>query len=509
MAIVEGKDSTIDSTTEATAMANAALADLKQPLLALSVTCGFLYGCELGDLHRFVANGQHFAADQDLAVVTFAHELTPDSATTTVGVRGKPVASVSDWLRMEARSSGETAAPIVPASPTGVALVPAPRGVVVDVVPSAVPPLAESWELHLSTATGFTPSASTLKARGRQTRFELSDLTPGTRYYMRVVAVDAEGNRSAATSEQSVVAGYVQAADLMPGVDYGTWPPNGDWEDWADASAPPNAWIVGTGAVGPGSVQWWRQDASYTGGSPAGTYTLGARPYYGWGTIASAPRSVAPGQEVTFSSKLTAANFGSVGACRIRLTIVWQDLAGADVGYATQDFNVTAAWGLPADVGNPGDVTMRGIAPATASQFRVAFENYGKVGASDTIHVLIHYARASVGQPWHYVGASGEPIYNNGWLTLGGPTQGAAFQLRSGMVHLRGWIYNGSNNYIFQLPPGLRPEVDMGFATWKVTPTGADQGNIFVQSDGWVYSIGIGASGYSYRLDGISFIAAQ
>jgi hypothetical protein len=528
MGIVEGKESTIDSPGEADAMATAALADLKQPLLALSATCTFLYAAELGDMQAFKANGEHFSADQTLAVVSLSHELTPDGATTTVGLRGTPVAASADWLRMEERTGkADTATVVAPPAPTSVTLAAVPRGFTVAVAPSTTPPLAESYELHVSTSTiPATPTASTLRQQARDTLFTVADLVPGTTYYVRTVPRDAAGNRGTASAEQTVVAGKVVAADLgagsvgtgalasasvgtaqlKPEVYFGTWPANGDWEEWPDANAAPIGWTCTT--VGTGSVAFWRQDSTYSGGSPSGAYTLGARPGSGYGSIVSGARNVGAGEEVVFSTRLTALDaFGTVGATRIRMTIIWQDATGADLSYTTADYDVDTTWGKPADVPILGYVNVRGTAPSAATQFRVAFENLQHTTGGGTQHVAIWFARVSVGQPWHYVGTTGggDTIYQNGWATYGGPTQGAAFRLENGVVRVRGWIYHptGSSNYVFQLPPGLRPGVDLTVPCYS----SAGLNFVAVFSDGWVYSFSATGGSTNYRLDGISFVA--
>ncbi|HPT62213.1 MAG TPA: hypothetical protein PLN81_11585, partial [Bacillota bacterium] len=111
--------------------------------------------------------------------------------------------------------SGEkrVAKPLDPLQPTGVYA----RGVIAGlVVGCAVPKIDWAYtECHLSTASGFTPSSSTLRTSGRQNRFDIMELTPGVRYYAKLVHVDSTGRRSEPSQEVSAVANYMPP-ELLP-----------------------------------------------------------------------------------------------------------------------------------------------------------------------------------------------------------------------------------------------------------------------------------------------------
>ena len=70
-------------------------------------------------------------------------------------------------------------------------------------------------EVHVSTAPHFEPSGGTLRDKGKQTRFDIMELTPGVRYYAKVVHVDNAGRRSEASREVSAVANYM-SPELLP-----------------------------------------------------------------------------------------------------------------------------------------------------------------------------------------------------------------------------------------------------------------------------------------------------
>src|SRR5690606_18354185 len=99
---------------------------------------------------------------------------------------------------------------------------PAIRGLIVDVVTPNVERDLAGYEVHVSTTSGFTPSAGTLKATlaatpGQKARLDVVDLTAGTTYYVKLKAFDTSGNVSAASDEVSAVAGQVTETDIERG----------------------------------------------------------------------------------------------------------------------------------------------------------------------------------------------------------------------------------------------------------------------------------------------------
>jgi hypothetical protein len=110
MEIQEDASSNIDSLSEAQAMADAAAADLGDPLQDHDIETLFFWPLQINDLCRFSSNSVQYDSNQDLACVAFVHEGQGGHATTTIQTRGKPAGAYGDWLR-DAKPSGS--------SPTG------------------------------------------------------------------------------------------------------------------------------------------------------------------------------------------------------------------------------------------------------------------------------------------------------------------------------------------------------------------------------------------------------
>ena len=153
-------------------------------------------------------------ADPETGIVTTARimsearEYGEEGLSVHLGL-GKANFTLSEAIGGEKRATK----PLDPLQPTGVYA----RGVIAGVVVGcAVPKIDWAYtECHLSTASGFTPSSSTHRTSGRQNRFDIMELTPGVRYYAKVVHVDNAGRRSEASQEVSAVANYM-SPELLP-----------------------------------------------------------------------------------------------------------------------------------------------------------------------------------------------------------------------------------------------------------------------------------------------------
>ncbi|HEY8534873.1 MAG TPA: hypothetical protein VIL25_00430, partial [Vicinamibacterales bacterium] len=97
MQIVEPDSSPIDTEQEATALANAVLSDLADPKAEQEIELHYWWPVELNDFYRFLPNGVHYDGEQDLAVVSWRHEIGPQRARTFIRVRGRPAGAYRRW----------------------------------------------------------------------------------------------------------------------------------------------------------------------------------------------------------------------------------------------------------------------------------------------------------------------------------------------------------------------------------------------------------------------------
>lgn len=114
-----------------------------------------------------------------------------------VRVRAARGNSVSPWSA--ARTATTPRDTQAPPAPTIRAFEATPGGFWVELEPSPAPDW-DGFEVHWRTDTpNYTPSNATLKASGRQHRFDFSGQVPGQELYVRVVAYDTSGNKSTST----------------------------------------------------------------------------------------------------------------------------------------------------------------------------------------------------------------------------------------------------------------------------------------------------------------------
>lgn len=199
MEIAEDASSQIDTVAEATQMGNAALSDLKEPFADKGAELPYFFACETGDLYRFIADGELYDTDQDLAIVNFRHRIEGETFRTSIQVRGKPAGGFQRWLRLEARSgvapTGDFDAPVTP-DPT----VLAGMGTLTIEYDEPQEPDWLTTEVYIdavaipATVYPTKPSTLLLAASGRQTRFTIDGLVPGTTYFGRIIVIDIKGN---------------------------------------------------------------------------------------------------------------------------------------------------------------------------------------------------------------------------------------------------------------------------------------------------------------------------
>ena len=178
-----------------------------------------------------------------------------------------------------------------------------------------------------------------------------------------------------------------------------------------------------------------------------------------------------------------------------------------------------------------GAVTASKVARNTLTGAQINEAALGTVRSATQADSATHAATAdaattagtatSVAAPegWHLVGANGEPLFQHSWQNGANSFDEPLgfYKDRSGVVHLRGRIINGSpNNSIFQLPAGYRPAA----GKYAVFPAACDCATaqttiIAVQGSGFAASAdgsvtmqnGSLSTGRFLSLDGISFQA--
>lgn len=116
-------------------------------------------------------------------------------------------------------------------------------------------------------------------------------------------------------------------------------------------------------------------------------------------------------------------------------------------------------------------------------------------------------------EPWHQVGAAGEPAFLNGWVNYGTGYATAAFWKDPfGIVHLRGMIKSGTvansaAGYVFNLPPGYRPVDNTQTKIFAVNSNDVF-GEVKIDPSNGAVVVSAG-SNFFVSLEGISFDTGQ
>lgn len=491
MQLAEDENSPIDSPAEAQAMLNAAISDLKEPLLDFGVEVGFHYGVQLNDMLTFVADGENFSSNQTLAVVSIAHSISVNGHKTTLSLRGKPVGAQDDWLRREARVLRQPRV-AAPDTVSGLTATATTGGVVVSFAAPTAPPLPTEYELHVSTTPGFTPSAATLRERANRTRFEVTGLTPGATYYLKVVPRDVAGNRGAASTQVSVMPRYVSPGVLTPKVSFGTIPLNGDLEALTDPSQPPDATTVSGGT--------WGTDVAPSTDAYAGARSLlwpaGLAP----ATLATQAFTVRAGEQWTFSVWFKQ---DTAGVRSGTLGVSWQNGSGGTVTYSNIALGASTT---PASTWQRGVLSM--AVPSGARYAVLVVEKWSGYTGSFTVDSIDAF-RQQAFESWRSV------TWQNGWLPWNSAIYGPVWYRRNdaGEVQVKGAAGAPSpapaaNSILFTLlgsdgtATGYRPNERRLFTT----STGSAAVDVEIWPDGTVRVPSV-AAGARVPLDMICFQA--
>jgi len=519
MEVSEGKSSNIDTSAEATTFANAMLSDLKDPQAEMEVELPFFPFVELGDLYRFSADGIHFDVDQDLAVVSYSHQLRGGdrpSATTTLVCRGKPSGGYARWLMRDAGRTTETHA--TNANSSAIETLAATDTVggtklKVDATFSKHA-LPKGFEFHLSLSPGFTPSSATLAQSGHLDELTVGNLLPGQTYYAVVVPYGFNGQkivRGQQSEQISFVAGRASSGHIHEGIALGLYPLNGGFETRRDATGMPDWWVPDGGAVF-GTNLFVKEDSSGISGTrymemdianggagmitakiPIANETSEANRYTGL-------------YRVSCWMKNKSGNAG--GGNLLILTAIGYDYANAVVGGGGLSASVSIAGNSKTDhwqrvdlIASVAGTTTRSIALAFSSSF-----------VSGQYNVFVDDFRVEfIGTPWYEVGDTTKftdnyesiPGFSNSWVNFGNPYPPAAFRKdRYGCVSLRGIIKSGTVGAVaFTLPVGYRPATNRDSYVPMVSNDAF--GSLVIRTDGTVTPIT--ANNTHVTLDNINF----
>lgn len=498
--ITEAKTSQIDSAVEAQRMADAALADLKDPEVEqqLQLLFGFPWA-ELGDLYEFQGNNRHYSGDQTLAVFSASHTAAAGKIRTTISTRGKPTLGYDRWHKIFTRVQprqpqtlfGSGAAPVVTATPVV-------GGVRITIDTSTLnrgSPVLE-FEHHISKTPSFIPGPDTLVTVSKSITTEIANLVPGVTYHTRSVprggTSPMNATPSSPTPEQSFVAGRAYAGHLDQ-VASGQLPPNFAFEHaFADLSLyPPDHWTPDTG------IAWGSSGDVYYGTDADYGRTLILRDTVSKGTMFSALFPIAR-QEI-FSIETVFKPTRASGSTAFNIVVeFYKDTALTPASTASVTFALGTGGGASFQAQNRRAQT----SPSDANFARIRLEKASadanlklEIGDVRYYRYLTPAANSTGGGDKGAVNPtflndfvdkdSGLAIY---WLDPSGAT------VISGRINpgASSSLGSGSTARMFQLPSGLRPgDYDRIFLVYLRNATGSVDGSAFVRvgTDGYVYAM--------------------
>ena len=108
-------------------------------------------------------------------------------------------------------------------------------------------------------------------------------------------------------------------------------------------------------------------------------------------------------------------------------------------------------------------ITAAKVKRGTLTEKQVAASTLGTVPTANSAQTAQTAQTAnalSAGEPWHQVGAPGEPAFLNKWANepaLPAEPSLAFYKDHEGIVHLQGYVVNGEAELVFELPAGFRP----------------------------------------------------
>lgn len=526
--VAESSNSNIDTSTEATALANAVLADLKEPNFEWGVTLRFYPWLQLADLLRFEANGRHFSSPQDLALVSVSHSIEGGVGQTEVRTRGKPSTGHAKWLAREGRALPSDMHQLLPGNPGGSASVQSQDTVggrrFIFTQDAENPSLPQYTELHVGESSGFAPSGSTLKSSGQHAEVTVTDLIPGKTYYAKVIPYRRNRTRlvrGLPSEEVSFVAGRTKAIHYDTAVLHNLLPLNGSFEHATRdlATNPPDHWEVDAATYAgetwgsSGSVYYGtdsdygrvivlREHASLRGAIISSAIPV-RRGLAAWNLYISHRRRLSSGASL---KDLIVDVKTYKDAALTTLVNNWSITISGDSSIYALNTWFTTKFPAQGTFGAGVNFVQLTIRRGTSGDSNLAYD----VGDIYWQDAEFHGLKATsitnefTGPTWQ------TPSFNTGWANYNTTTfHGAGYAKDAlGFVHLRGMVTRSSGTGVipFQLPAGHRPAKEMVFIAW-----GSDDGSgspgeveVVVQPDGDVWVADAGSYGY-ISLDDIRF----
>ncbi|RYZ37446.1 MAG: hypothetical protein EOO71_27945 [Myxococcaceae bacterium] len=486
MQVAEAASSLIDTELEATRLAAAAIVDLSESALSLSLTLpGIHWYLEAADLVQVMPDDVHFDTPQRIAIVSAEYECASSGeARTKLQLQGRPSTSRAVWAEKDARPGVAPSAPFTgPSAPAGLSVTNTVNGFSLAWTPAATGTEWDSYELHVSSTAGFIPSQATYRTNGSATRFDVQDLVAGRAYYARVIPRDVKGNAGPASTEVTLAPRYLAPAMLLPTVTYAERPLNADFEALSDPASPPDGW-----GMSPGT---WGVDATDEAANVySGVRAVRLAPTLVATKIGSQRFTVRPG-DLLFPSALVRGGPETFNASyQSVLLLAWLDGFMNLVSVVEVDrLQFSASW---QELGRGASA----VAPSGARYCQLY------IGKANALAYTLYVDSARVvtqSRPQDYQLAALIPA--SGWVATGFPRGNPKYYKNSaGDVVLGGSIKNGSlGSAAFNLPAGYRPLDELHLPV--VSNTGF--GRIHITADGNVTPMS--GSTTEFSLDGIRF----
>jgi hypothetical protein len=103
-------------------------------------------------------------------------------------------------------------------------------------------------------------------------------------------------------------------------------------------------------------------------------------------------------------------------------------------------------------------ITAAKIKKGTLTGAQINLSTLGTVPMAESARSAAVAGSLTPHEPWHEVGAPGEPAFQHDWQNFGDGNNVAYYKDHEGIVHLKGHAGGDEPGFaIFQLPPGYRP----------------------------------------------------